>query len=80
MWFYLIRYSFDPEKPVFGPFDTEEEAWEAALAAARREYEIDTNENEWDVDMMEYEHCGEIILVDHFTSGDETSEYLVFEL
>lgn len=80
MWYYLIKYSFDPEKPVFGPFNTEEDAWVAALAAARREFDIDTNENGWDVDIMEHECCGEIVIVDHFVSGDETSEYLIFEI
>ena len=80
MWYYLVRYSFDPEKSVFGPFNTEEEAWKDALISARKEYDIDTNENGWDVDMTEYEDCGEIILVDHFDSGDESTEYLVFEI
>mgnify|MGYP003551086000 CR=1 FL=1 len=32
MFYYLVRYSFDPFKPVFGPFKTESEAWAAALA------------------------------------------------
>ena len=64
MWYYLVRYSFDPEKTAFGPFNSEEEAWTAALTAARKEFDIDKNENGWD-------HC---------VSGDESTEYLVFEI
>lgn len=80
MWYYLVRYSFDAEKPVFGPFNTEEEAWEAALASAQKEFDIDQNENEWDSDMSEYEEYREIVLVNHFADRDDTTEYLIFEL
>ena len=80
MWYYLVRYSFDPTKPVFGPFETETEAWEAALANARKEYKIDTEEDECNCDMSEYDDFGEIVLVNHFTDRDDTTEWLVFEL
>ncbi len=80
MWYYLIRYSFDSEKPVIGPFDTYEDAWEAALTSAQKEFDIDTNENEWDSDMSEYEDFGEIIITNHFTDKDDTTEYILFEL
>lgn len=79
MFYYLVRYSFDAEKPVFGPFDTEYNAWSAALADAENEHEID-KANEWDTDMMTYEDCGEIVLVNHFADRDDTTEYMVFEL
>lgn len=79
MFYYLVRYSFDAEKPVFGPFETEDEAWNAALADAEKEHEID-KANEWDTDMMVYENCREIVLVNHFTDRDDTTEYIVFEL
>ena len=80
MWYCLVRYSFDAIKPVFGPFNTKEEAWGAALANAQKEFDIDQNENEYDSDMSEYEEYGEIILVNHFTDRDDTTEYLIFEL
>lgn len=80
MWYYLVRYSFDADKPVFGPFNTEEEAWDAALADAQKEFDIDQNESGWDSDMSEYEEYGEIILVNHFTDRDDTTEYLIFEI
>lgn len=80
MWYYLVRYSFDADKPVFGPFDTYEAAWEAALADAQKEFDIDQNENEYDSDMSEYEEYGEIVLVNHFDDRSDTTEYILFEL
>lgn len=80
MWYYLIRYSFDADKPVFGPFNTEEDAWEAALTDAQKEFNIDQNENEWNSDISEYEEYGEIVLVNHFTDRDDTTEYIIFEI
>lgn len=80
MWYYLVRYSFDADKPVFGPFNTYGEAWDAALADAQKEFNIARNENEWDTEMSEYEEYGEIVLVDHFADRDDTTEYLIFEL
>lgn len=80
MWYYLVRYSFDADKPVFGPFNTDEEAWEAALGAAQKEFDIDQNENEWDSDMSEYEEYREIVLVNHFSDRDDTTEFLIFEI
>lgn len=80
MWYYLVKYSFDADKPVFGPFNTESEAWEAALADAQKEFNIDQNENEWNSDMSEYEEYREIVLVNHFTDRDDTTEWIVFEL
>ena len=80
MFYYLVRYSFDATKPVFGPFKTESEAWEAALVDARKEFKIDEEENEWNCDMSEYEDFGEIVLTNHFTDRDDTTEWLVFEM
>ncbi len=80
MFYYLVRYSFDANKPVFGPFDTEEDAWKAALADAQKEFNIDQDENEYDSDMSEYEEHGEIILVNHFDDRSDTTEYILFEL
>lgn len=80
MWYYLVRYSFDPTKPVFGPFDAEEDAWNAALADAQKEFNIDKNENGYDTEMATYEDYGEITLVNHFTNYSHTTEWLIFEL
>ena len=80
MWYYLVRYSFDAEKPVFGPFESQEDVWQAALDSAQKEFDVDRNENEWDSDMSEYEEYGEIVLVNHFYDRDDTTEYIIFEI
>lgn len=80
MWYYLVKYSFDADKPVFGPFEIYDDAWNAALTDAKNEFSIDQNENGWDSDMIVYEDAGEIVLVNHFTDRDDTTEFIVFEL
>lgn len=80
MWYYLVKYSFDADKPVFGPFDSYDNAWSSALADAKKEFNIDKNENGWDSDMIVYEDAGEIILVNHFADRDDTTEFIVFEI
>ena len=80
MWYYLIKYSFDTDKPVVGPFSTYDDAWIAALNDAQKELNIDENENGWDSDLITYEDAGEIILVNHFYDMDDTTEFIVFEL
>lgn len=80
MWYYLVRYSFDADKPVFGPFGSYLEAWEAALADAKREFDIDKNENGWEPDMAAHEEYGEIVIVNRFVDRDDTTEYLIFEI
>lgn len=80
MWYYLTKYSFDANKPVFGPFDSYDSAWIAALADAQKEFNIDKNENGWNSDLIVYEDTGEIILVNHFYDRDDTTEFIVFEL
>lgn len=79
MFYYLIHYSFDPSKPVFGPFNTEDEAWEAALNDAKKEYAIDEENgrcNELKVD----KDSGEIALINYFVDRDDVTEYLIFEI
>lgn len=80
MWLYLVKYSFDADKPVTGPFNTYDDAWIAALNDAQKEFNIDKNENDFDTDLIVYEDTGEIILVNHFADRDDTTEFIVFEL
>lgn len=80
MWLYLVKYSFDADKPVVGPFNTYDDAWIAALNDAQKEFNIDKNENDFDSDLIVYEDTGEIILVNHFADRDDTTEFIVFEL
>ena len=79
MFYYLVKYSFASVKPVCGPFKTKKDAWESALADAQNEFNID-KANEFNPDMMTYEDSGEIVLVNHFTDRDDTTEWIIFEI
>ena len=80
MWYYLVKYSFDGDKPVNGPFTSEEEAWDAMKVAAKREYEIDTEENGWRTRLIENKTCGEIMIKNFFTTGIDVTEFILFEI
>lgn len=80
MFYYLVRYSFATDKPVFGPFNTYEDAWVAALADAKKEFDIDKNESGWDAEMVVHEDYGEVILIDHFTNYTHTTAWILFEI
>lgn len=38
MYYAMTKFSFDPEKNVFGPFETEDEAWNYIDKMADEEY------------------------------------------
>ena len=80
MWYYLVRYSFDPDKHVVGPFDTENAAWSAAVNDAKREVKVSQEEADTNIDISIYEGCREITIIDHYVRGDDTTEYIVFEI
>lgn len=80
MWYYLVRYSFDPDKHVVGPFDTEDAAWSAAVNDAKREVKVSQEEADANIDISIYEGCREITIIDHYVRGDDTTEYIVFEM
>lgn len=80
MWYYLVRYSFDPDKHMVGPFDTEDAAWSAAVNNANREVKISQEEVDANIDISIYEGCREITIIDHYVRGDDTTEYIVFEI
>lgn len=80
MWYALTRYSFDSEKPIAGPFKTEEEAWDFIESQADEEYRIDTEENGWETRMFKDKENGEITLIDYFVSHKDTTEFFIFEI
>lgn len=80
MWYYLVRYSFDPDKHVVGPFDTENAAWSAAVNDAKREVKVSQEETDTNIDISIYEGCREITIIDHYVRCDDTTEYIVFEI
>ena len=80
MWYYLTKYSFDADKHVTGPFTSEDEAWDAMMVDARREYKIDTEENGWRARLIENKTCGEIMIKNYFTTGTDLTEFILFEI
>lgn len=80
MWYYLVKYSFDPYKQVVGPYDTEDTAWNAAVNDAKREVKISQEESDIDIDIVIDDSSKEVTIIDHWASGNDTTEYIVFEL
>ena len=87
MWYYMTKYSFDPEKNVVGPFGTEKEAWSEMEKCANEEYRIDTEENcwnekenGWSTEIVRNETCGEITIKNFFISGVDVTEFFIFEI
>lgn len=80
MWYYMTKYSFDPSKPVVGPFDTEEEAWDSMKNIADEEYRIDTEENGWRTQYIKNKDCGEITIKNFFVSHTDITEFFLFEI
>ena len=80
MWYYMTKYSFDSNKPVFGPFETEEEAYEKMSADAQKEYDIDVNENGFDTDVYVDGEAGEITITNCFNDHKDVTEFFTFEI
>lgn len=47
MLFFVATYSFDSDRPVWGPFKDSTSCWEAMKKNAEEEFRIDTEENGW---------------------------------
>lgn len=80
MWYHVTKYSFDPTKPVHGPFATEEEAWNDMEAMMDEEYRIATEENGWRSYIEKNKEAGEIKLLDILDYEDLVTECFVFEI
>lgn len=80
MWYGMTKYSFDSDKPVCGPFETAMEAWKYIEKMADEEYRIDVEENEWCSDIKKDKTCGEIVIKNFFASGDDVTEFFIFEI
>ena len=80
MWYHVTKYSFDPTKPVCGPFATSEEAWNDMEAMMDEEYRIATEENEWRAYISKDKESGEIKMTEIFDHEDNVTECFIFEL
>lgn len=79
MWYYMTKYSFDPSKPVIGPFNTEEEAWADMHEIAMKEYEHDIN-NGFKTKIIKDKECGEITIKNFFTCYTDVTEFFLFDI
>lgn len=81
MWYVLTKYSFDADKTIAGPFETEDQAWSNAEKNADEEYRIDTEECGWITEMEKSRDAGEIVITNYFDEcRSDVTEFIVFEL
>ena len=81
MWYYMIKYSFDPStKFIKGPFKTEKEAYAEMRELAYNEYDISEEESNWEVEIYEDAENGEIIIVEYSGTSKEITEYFTFKI
>lgn len=80
MWYCMTKYSFDADKPVFGPFNTAEDAWTYIEKQADEEFRIDMEENGWKTEIVKNKTCGEIVIKNFFVSGTDITEFFIFEI
>ena len=81
MWYGMCRFSLEPFKNIFGPFKTEDEAWNYIENAANEEYNEDRDEYGMESTITKDKEFGEIIIESEFSSGEVgTSLYCIFEI
>lgn len=80
MFYFICTYSFDSDRPVFGPYPTEEACWNAMKASAAKEMRIDIEENDYSCGMKEDQDGGEIILENYFQDRVDTTTWLLLEI
>ena len=80
MYYAMTKFSFDPQKNVFGPFRTEDEAWDYIEKMADEEYRIDIEEHGWEAHLKKDKDYGEIILEDVFADRTDIMELFIFEI
>lgn len=72
----IITYSFDHDYNLF-TFGTEEEACEALKKAAKEEFRIETEENEYDADLVYDDDWWFAKIITHWDNDDEICYYHV---
>lgn len=80
MYYAMTKFSFDPQKNVFGPFKTEDEAWDYINKMADEQYRIDVEECGWEAYLRKDKDNGEIILEDVFGDRSDIMEFFIFEM
>ena len=60
--------------------ETEEEAYANMEIAAKKEYDIDVSENEWDTELYVDTEAGEITIINYFGTNKDVTEFFTFEI
>ena len=79
-WWFITVYSFDEDRPLFGPYSSEKECWNAMLENAKRELRIDTEENGWECEFETVPKCGRITLTDHINGHNDVTNWYTIEI
>ena len=80
MWYGIVKYSFDSDKNVLGPYKTEEEAWNGIEQSANEEYVISSEVNEWVSEINKDRESGEITITDYFDDRNDITEFFIIEI
>jgi hypothetical protein len=80
MFYGMTKFSFDPSKNVFGPFDSFEEAWDYINKMADEEYDRDVSENSLETKIEKDEDAGEITITNFHSWGNDVMELFVFDM
>lgn len=81
MWYGMCRFSLEPLKHIYGPFETESEAWNYIETCADNEYKEDVEEYDCESHITKDQEFGEITIETVFSSGEVgTSLYCIFEI
>lgn len=79
-WWFITVYSFDEDRPLSGPYSSEEECWDAMLKNAKEELRIDTEENGWNCNFVSVPECGRITLTNRFYDHDDETNWYTIEI
>lgn len=81
MFYYLTIYSFDNERPVNGPFKSENECWEDMERNAESAYQADISKMQCKCSLDCIQSAGTIVLTNHIENDiPDTTTWYTFEI
>lgn len=81
MFYYVVLYSFDHSRPVFGPFNDEDSCWIAMETDAEKEYVDDIENNVGKCVLDKIRVAGTIKLSNIFENNDpDTTLWAIIEI
>lgn len=81
MFYYVVLYSFDHERPVFGPFKDEVSCWEAMELDAESEYSDDVENMDCLCTLDKVQVEGKIVLSNIFQDDEpDKTTWIIIEI